>query len=189
MSIELIEAAAGDGTATIDNCTGTPLRTIAAPALGAYWAEQGGVYAGLVRGADGETDRHLIIATDPAGKFEGVQWGAYGKRIDGADSKHDGMGNTRAMAQAGNTTAAAVLALDIGGHKDWHIGSQADMHVAAANCPEAFDQVDYYWTSTQDDAHSAFCQGFEDGSSGWGDKRTQLRVRACRSIRLQPFND
>jgi len=174
MSIELIEAAA------------TALRTIQAPALGAYWPEQGGVYAGLVRGIDGAGDRHLIVATDPAGEFKPVKWGAY-TEIAGASSKRDGRANTSAMAAAGHQVATAVLALTIGGHTDWHIGSQAEMQVAAANCPEAFDR-DYYWTSTQLDSHLAFCQVFAIGNSGWDVKGSKLRVRAVRVIQLQPFN-
>lgn len=175
MSIELIE------TAT----TAAPMRTIEIPALGAEWPGQGGIYAGLVRGADG-ADHHLIICTDAAGDMEDREWGEY-VDVAGATSKSDGLANTRAMAESGSQVAKDVLALSIAGHSDWHIGSQADMHVAFANCAELFEKDDWYWTSTQGGRNYAFVQGFAYGSD-WGGKGGEYRVRAVRTIQLQPFN-
>jgi hypothetical protein len=163
------------------------VRTVEVPPLGSPWPEQGGIYAGLVRGDNG-ADHHLIICIDPAGEIEGAAWGEYGKDVPGAVSKSDGRANTRAMADAGTQVAKDVLALRIAGHADWHIPSQADMHVAFANCAELFAKDDWYWTSTQDDRHLAFVQGFAGGCSDWVSRDDECRVRAVRTIQLQPFN-
>lgn len=175
-SIELIEQPAA-----------LALRALQIPALGAPWPEQGGIYAGVVRGVDAAHDHHLIVCTDPAGAYKDVPWGEYGKDVAGASSKFDGAANTRAMAEAGSDIAKQVLALDLAGFTDWHIGSQADMHVAFANCAEAFDTDDWYWTSTQISRYGAFIQDFENGYSGWYGKGDDCRVRAVRTIQLQPL--
>jgi hypothetical protein len=180
MSIEMIEEAPRPAAVT------TILRTISAPAIGTHWVEQGGIYAGLVRGDNG-ADHHLIISTDPAGEIEGAAWGEYGQDVPGAASKSDGQANTRAMAEAGSQVAKDMLALRIDGHADWHIPSQADLHVAFANCAELFDKDDWYWTSTQRSRDSAFFQDFASGSSDWLYKDNDYRVRAVRTIQLQPF--
>jgi hypothetical protein len=158
----------------------------AAPAIGAVWPIQGGVYAGIVRGEAGQPDAHLIIATDPRAEFKDVQWGKYGQDVPAA-AKFDGLANTRAMAEAGSQIARDVLALDIDGHTDWHIGSQAQAHVAFANCADLFEK-DWYWTSTQDSRSNAFVQVCEDGDSYWSGKDGDCRVRAFRVIPLQPLN-
>lgn len=177
MSIELIEDP--------QTAPAAVLHTITIPAIGAPWPGQGGVYSGIVRNATGA--HHLIVSTDPAGALEDKTWGKYGQDVPGATSKSDGAANTRAMAEAGSETAKEVLALQIDGYADWFIPSQADMHVAFANCAELFEQADYYWTSTQVSRHSAFVQDFELGGSTWGGKDDELRVRAFRTIQLQPF--
>jgi hypothetical protein len=161
MPIEMIESEAV-APATVKTIT----HTLALPGIGTHWLEEGGIFAGILRGAYGQPDRALIVSPpDAGGEFDPAEWGEYGKDIEGAKSKTDGLANTRAMAGAGNETAAKVLALDIGGKADWYIGSQAEMHIAAANVPDLFDQSDFYWTSTQDSRYYAFVQDFEHGSS------------------------
>jgi len=50
------------------------MSTLAIPALGQLWPNQGGIYAGLCRGLAGEPDYHLILATGkPRGR---MTWGA-----------------------------------------------------------------------------------------------------------------
>jgi hypothetical protein len=180
-SIEMIEDAPPAATIT------TILHTLSVPAIGTHWVEQGGVYAGLVRGDNG-VDHHLIISTDPTGEIESAEWGKRGLDVPGAASKSDGPANTRALAEAGSQVAKDVLALSIADHADWHIGSQADMHVAFANCAELFDMDDWYWTSTQVVRGGAFVQNFAFGVSLWSGKGNDYRVRAVRTIQLQPFN-
>jgi hypothetical protein len=131
MPIEMIESEAV-APATVKTIT----HTLALPGIGTHWLEEGGIFAGILRGAYGQPDRALIVSPpDAGGEFDPAEWGEYGKDIEGAKSKTDGLANTRAMAGAGSETAAKVLALDIGGKTDWHIGSQAEMHVARRTCP------------------------------------------------------
>jgi hypothetical protein len=55
-----------------------PIETTNIPHIGEQWPEQGGVYAGLARGFDGEPDAHLVLLPDePAGKLSwpaAVKW-------------------------------------------------------------------------------------------------------------------
>jgi hypothetical protein len=51
----------------------------------------------------------------------------------------------------------------------------------------AFEQDDWYWTSTQTSSFTAFVQGFEYGTSRWGSKVNDYRVRPFRGLDLQTF--
>jgi hypothetical protein len=183
MSIEMIEE---PGNTAVAACAA--LRTFEAPAIGAFWPGQGGVNAGLIRGANGQPDAHVIVCGSPAGEFQGREWGEYGKDVPGATSKTDGAGNTQAMADAGSQLAKDILALDIDGHKDWHLPSQAQLQIACANVPELFSKDDWYWSSTQLSRNTAYVQDFEYGDSLWIDKDLEHRVRAFRVIQLQPLS-
>jgi hypothetical protein len=183
MTIELIEH---DAQPT---AVKTILNAFALPAIGTHWIEEGGIFAGLVRTAPGEPFRALIVsAPDAGGDLDPAEWGKYGQDIERAKSKTDGATNTRAMAEAGSEIAQKVLALDIGGKTDWHIGSQGEMHVAAANVPDLFEFGCWYWTSTQFSSNLAFFQVFERGYSFWYYLDDVFRVRAVRTIQLQPLN-
>jgi hypothetical protein len=153
--------------------------TLTIPPLGAYWPDQGGIYAGLIRGIEGQPDHHLIIATDPRADFDDAPWGEYGADIAGARSDLDGMTNTRAMAEAGNEAAQKILTLEIDGHADFHIPSIRDLSLARANVPEAFAR-DWYWSSTQYSADYAWCQDFDGGDQSSLGKDYELRARAVR---------
>lgn len=156
------------------------------PAPGLYWPGQGGVYAGICRGEDGQPPRHIIVATAPEASFRGI-WGEYGQDVPGAKHRFDGRANTAAMAAAGSAIAQRVLALQIDGHQDLYIGSQAEMTLASANAPELFEPG-YHWSSTQGSRHDAFVQDFENGGSGWSGKDGERRVRAFRGLPLEPLN-
>ncbi len=161
----------------------TTLRTLQLPAIGTHWPKQGGVFAGILRGAPGQPDAALIIPTGAQFELQG-QWGEYGKDVPGATSRTDSAANTSAMAAAGSTIAQQVLALrDDAGRADYAIPSQAALQLAAANVPELFAQ-EWYWSSTQDSRDDAFVQDFEHGLSNWVSKGISYRVRAVRTIHL-----
>ncbi|MFO0325594.1 MAG: hypothetical protein ACK50D_11420, partial [Burkholderiales bacterium] len=61
--------------------------------LGQLVPEQGGYYAGVVRGENGAPDHHLFVAPEDASADE-VRWGKYGKSIEGARLVNDGAANT-----------------------------------------------------------------------------------------------
>ncbi len=162
----------------------TLLRAISLPPVGTHWLEQGGVFAGIGRGQDGAPDYALIVAVDPRGRFEDREWGSYRQDVAGAGSLHDGPGNTRAMAEAGSALAKDILSLDVGGHTDWHLPSQGDMHLACANVRDQFEKGDWYWTSTQYSPRIAWVQVFEYGDSRIYDKGNEFRAVAVRRFVL-----
>ena len=154
------------------------------PLPGLYWPEQQGWYAGIARSEDGQSHWHLILPdATPETDFVSI-WGTYGQKIDGASSRHNGMANTEAMAAAGCPAARKVLVLRGG----LHIPSQAELQLLCATLHDKFNQRDWYWSSTQGSAHSAFVQGFDVGNSLWGFKDGESRVRAVRGLALQPFS-
>ena len=159
------------------------MKTITAPAIGQLWKEQGGIYAGIIRGLSGAPDNHLVVAPAETGEISSIAWGPY-KTIKGADSYHDGRANTEAMAAAGLDLGKAIKALAIDGHTDWHLPSQAEMHLLAANLKDEFNQDDWYWTSTQYSANLAWTQDFGNGGQYRSSKSYEGRARA---VRLIPF--
>ena len=158
--------------------------TTPTPRIGQPWPDQGGIYAGIMAGRDGQPDYHLILAPAEAGSFNDVEWGPYGKSIDGADSYFDGVANTAAMATADIDLAKRILALQIDGHADYHLPSQAEAHLLAANLKDQFEQDDWYWTSTQYSALSAWAQDFGNGYQDISTKVTTGRARAVRRLIL-----
>jgi len=152
------------------------------PCIGTMWPAQGGIYAGLMRGYNGEKDYHLIIAPDDLGSFKDVKWGCAGKKIKDADSDGDGMINTKAMAENGSDLAKQILALEIDGHKDWYLPARKEARMCYVNCQDQFVQSDWYWTSTQNSSDYAYVQFFEDGFQYGDPKVNTSRARAVRRL-------
>ena len=61
------------------------------PAIGEYWPGEGGVNGGLFPG--GEKPYYLIVPTG-ADAEPTLEWGGYGRELDGAKSPWDGQANT-----------------------------------------------------------------------------------------------
>lgn len=160
----------------------TPITTITPPALLTHWPEQGGTYIGIKATPDGKA--FYLVAAIGEHELEDQTWGEYGKRIEGADSYHDNRANTEAMAAAGSELAQKILALEIAGHTDWALPSQADGHLLAANAKHLMQQSDYYWLSTQSSANDAWYQGFGHGNQDLLSKSYELRAVAVRSIQI-----
>lgn len=158
------------------------------PAIGQPWPEQGGVNAGLMRGANGKPDYYLIIATDDAGKNSDVEWGGYKTETAGANCEFDGLENTTALLKADTTHPAAEWAsgVVIEGHNDFYLPARREHSLMYANCPELFEPK-WHWSSTQTSARSAWLQYFEDGGQYVGGKNGSLAARAVR--RYYPFNN
>ena len=155
-----------------------------APRIGQPWPEQGGIYAGIMAGRDGQPDYHLISAPADQGSFEDVEWGPFGKSIDGAASYFDGRANTAAMAAADIDLGKRMVALQINGHTDYYLPSQAEMHLLAANLKDQFEQDDWYWTSTQYSSTIAWCQTFGGGSQTINNKDVESISRAVRRFNV-----
>ncbi|NDU91584.1 MAG: DUF1566 domain-containing protein [Ferrovum sp.] len=80
---------------------------------------QGGFFAGLIR-SNGEI-RALILAPKALGEKAPSIWIPDYEDVPGAKSFHDGMANTKAMAEAGSKLAKWALDLDIDGFNDYYI--------------------------------------------------------------------
>lgn len=162
---------------------------ITLPAFGALIPGQGGYFAGILRGptVDGieQPPYALLVADASKGEFEDVQWGEYGKSVDGATHRSDGKTNTEAMVLAQCPAALKVRELTIDGHNDWYLPALGEMNTANANVPELFSTSGWYWTSTQLSRYDAFVQDFEYGVSSWDGKDTEHKVRAFRRVQLE----
>ncbi len=149
------------------------------PAIGEEWPEQGGTYAGMVRGTNGLPDYHLIVAhTQEEVK---LKWGHAGKEETGADHEWDGLANTVALAESDNDHPAAQWAhiLRLNGHNDWYLPARRELSLLYANVPELFDKV-WHWSSTQYSAYGAWSQDFEGGYQVDDHKNGAFRARAVR---------
>lgn len=152
------------------------------PRIGQHWPEQGGIYCGILAGRDDHPDCHLVMCP-PEHEISGAIWGRYNQDVSGATSYWDGLGNTKAMAEAGSQMAVDILALHIDGHADWHLPSQAEAHLMAANIKELMAK-DWYWTSTQYSDDYAWNQYFYNGYQNNDYKGAKARARAVRLIHL-----
>lgn len=153
------------------------------PAIGQPWPEQGGIYAGLMRGAAGKPDYHLVVPAGPKGFIAKVAWGGYEKDEAAAGSEHDGYANTRALVNSKHSHPAAEWAaeLEIGGHSDFYLPSRRELALCYANVPELFEKA-WHWSSTQFSPYSAWIQTFDGGGQNSGHKSLEYRARAVRRV-------
>jgi hypothetical protein len=160
-----------------------PLDLLIAPKLGEHWKDQGGILGALMRGQNGEPDYYLILATDPLGEHEPIEFGGYGQNTKGAASESDGAANTLALVRSKTPHPAAEWAhgLVIDGHADWYLPARRELRALSCTVPEFF-RPEYHWTSTQSSAHSAWCQGFASGYQYYWGKDNELRARVVRRL-------
>lgn len=159
------------------------MNTTQPPRIGQPWPEQGGIYAGIMAGRDGQPDYHLILSPAEQGEIKSVIWGAYDQDVTGAASYYDGQANTRAMVEAACPAGVQIAALQIDGHADWHLPSQAEAHLLAANLKDHFSPT-WYWTSTQYSDYDAWGQLFSYGFHDYDVKGAKARARAVRRFVL-----
>ena len=174
---------ASDATTKATTAPGTP------PAPGQYWPEQGGTYAGVMRGAPGRPAYHLIVATGPAGMAADLAWGPEGKKIAGADCEWDGQANTAAIMASGLDCPAAKFcaSLSLEGHTDWYLPSRREQALCYANTPDQFEPR-WHWSSTQYSADDAWLQDCRHGYQLSYGKSYEGRCRAVRRLVLLSFN-
>lgn len=151
------------------------------PRIGEYWPGQGGVYAGLMRGTDGQPDYHLIVAADDDGFADEIVWGGHGQDEPAAKSEWDGQANTLALVSSEHDHPAAewAVGLVIDGHADWYLPARREAALCYATVPELFEKA-WHWTSTQCSPGYAWGQYFGDGFQGNYRKGLELRARAVR---------
>lgn len=153
------------------------------PAYGQLWQEQGGYFAGLLQHADGRLYALIVPAKGQAELGE-HEWGQYGKKLEGAESLTDGAANTQAHIQAGSPLGLAIKGFEHAGHADWYIPARAELLLAHDFCKDQFEDGEYYWSSSQYSALSAWCQSFNYGGSSWGTKNLSVRGRPVRRLFL-----
>lgn len=151
------------------------------PRIGEYWPGQGGVYAGLMRGENGQPDYHLIVAAGDEGFAEEIAWGGYEQDEPAAKSERDGQSNTLALVKSEHDHPAAEWAagLKIDGHADWYLPARREAALCYATVPELFEKA-WHWTSTQYSPSGAWHQYFDVGYQLGNPKGDELRARAVR---------
>jgi hypothetical protein len=156
-----------------------PLSAI--PRIGERWTGEGGYYAGVMRGVDGP-DYHLIVS-DGAGNFKDIEW-APRPNDTAAIADCDGLKNTCALlaSDAKYPAAAKCAEFSCEGHNDYYLPARRELSLCFANVRELFDTDDWYWSSTQYSAVSAWCQNFDGGGQSWRYKSYGSRVRAVRRV-------
>lgn len=88
--------------------------------FGTEW--EGGYFGGIL--TFGGDVYGQVISPKALGDLGPAIWHRDYSLIDGAGSFFDGLGNTKAMAEAGSEIAQQVLDLRINGRDDWHIGAR-----------------------------------------------------------------
>jgi hypothetical protein len=165
-----------------------PAPFMAVPRIGAEWPGQGGIYAGIMRGEDGQPDYHLIVPTDPAAYNAEIAWGSPGQDMKDACSEFDGFANTVALMQSEHSHPAAEWAADIeiGELCDFYLPSRRELRLLWTNVPELFAEG-WYWSSTQyaPNPDYAWFQHFHDGGQYYGHKSAEGRARAVRRLIIQ----
>lgn len=150
------------------------------PPIGSYWPGEGGHYAGLMRGENGQPDYYLIVAAGAAAEFR-AEYGGYEHKTEGAGSASDGMVNTKALLLDSEEHPAAKLASEYtaDGHADFYLPARRELQVAEANTPELFSKG-YHWSSTQSSAYYAYTMDFEYGWQNTSAKGFERLVRPVR---------
>lgn len=153
------------------------------PAIGQYWQGQGGFYAGLMRGQDGQPDYHLVVSAADSGEVKAITWGGKGESEPGAESEWDGQANTTALLNSAKSHPAAEWAgaLVIEEHRDFYLPSRRELRLCWVNVPELFAK-EWYWSSTQYSPCYAWYQYFGGGSQNYDLKDYELRARAVRRV-------
>lgn len=108
--------------------------------FGAEW--EGGYFGGIL--TFGGDVYGQVISPKALGDIGPAIWHSDYTLITGADSFFDGLGNTKAMAEAGSEIAQQVLELRINGRDDWHIGSRDQVELMYRGLKPTTDENDVY---------------------------------------------
>ena len=130
---------------------------ITPPPIGDYWDGQGGIYAGLARGENGQPDYHLVLAmTKPQQKFTWEAAKAFAQRVT------------------------------VEGHLHFTLPNRTESALLFANLRDKFDTNYWCWTGTEHSAGRAFGQSFYSGTQYDYTVTTEAPARLVRRIALHP---
>ena len=125
------------------------------PPIGEYWRGQGGIYAGLARGENGQPDYHLILdVRNPQQEFTWEAAKAYAQRIIADD------------------------------HQDFTLPNRTESALLYANLRDEFDSNYWHWTGTEYSPDRAFGQSFGYGSQYETAVSFEARARFVRRVAL-----
>lgn len=128
----------------------------AIPRIGQVWHGQGGIYAGTVRGEEGQPDYHLILAEPDR------------ERINWKDATEWAAG------------------LDADGHKDFTLPKRREQAILFGNVKDRFADAWYWSCETHASyADFAWLQYFTDGLQSYVLKGFSYRARAVRRLVIQ----
>ena len=175
-------------------CGGSGLNTILPPTDAAYALRDIGPAGGLifyVKSSYSDGWRYLEAA--PAStEWTGKEWGSYGTFIGGTETGiGTGQSNTNTIViwlnSHSETDRAALVcdALVYGDYSDWFLPSKDELNLMRKNLYLAgvggfFGN--YYWSSSEGDAYSAWTQVFSYNIQGSYDKNYGRLVRAVRAF-------
>jgi len=133
--------------------------TLMKPSIGSFWPEQGGIYAGVIGGKNGEPDYYLIHAPSDF-ELTDINW----------------------------TNTIEAVKKEINGFNDWSLPDRREARLLFINSQDSFDTDEWYWTSEQHALFSgcAWMQNFDNGNQGYGPKSCEDRARVVRRIPLEP---
>ena len=150
------------------------------PAIGEYWPGEGGVNGGLFPG--GEKPYYLIVPTG-ADAEPTLEWGGYGRELDGAKSPWDGQANTGHLVSSNrehdHPAAQFCANFERDGHKDFYLMARREASFLEITVLDAFTQA-YHWTSSQRSAYTAYGMAFGDG---WLSLLVKGSERLARPVR------
>jgi len=137
--------------------TAPALRTVHLPPIGEAWPDAGGVFAGLLKGEDG--DYAVIVPLDPAADVAPAPW-------------------KDAIAAAGKFRTAQ--------HQDYSAATRGELALCFHTVPELFKK-DWYWSSTPSVGFASYAwyQNFFNGTQDYGHKDGKVRARAVRRLPIQ----
>lgn len=157
---------------------------IITPRIGADWAGQGGILAGIIKGEGSQPDYCIVAHSASQSGIKG-EWGPQ-IEVKGALSELDGMANTLAMAAAGSDLAKRTLEIEVDGHSDFYIAARREARVIFANISDRYEST-WWWTSTQyaGDSRDAWSQHFDDGNQHYWGKDDELPALLVRRVPIR----
>lgn len=168
------------------------------PAVGEYWAAQGGYYVGLFEprfftGAPNDYRRwHLVIA-DAAHELFGFAWKTSATSTPGTTSEHDGLatlGAVEAAGIAGHPVFQAAKGKSVDGKTDFYIPAYYELGfiraqlwpLAAFSSGAQVFRSEYYWSATEITASGVSGLQFFS-NSGANLYKPDTNLRTCRPVR------